>query len=690
MVYGVARGPPVDESDLAAFIETLSALPVEEWQKRIAALKKLVDSTPDYSTTPAPEDGEVANGGAPAAATPNGNKNQTIPWYRSSKSVRRLTNPLKTVLLDARSAVVKEATELIGTLLMVKLQPHPSLIMGEGLKKEDGGKINGGLETINGGFNAPKQQPPPPAFVGRLLLKDLLPAILDMSKQTVKVIRTYGVNMTLDILPHCRVKSCIVVLLERMKTHQNRTLREDCARYLRCVLETWPWDPTGSCDNISNDNIGIVNSRKEERLTLDSTRQIGLGLGRTLSDSAKPVREEAKRGFQALFRRFRPLWDEVMSSGVVRDLRLRKKLLEVASRSDSGGNLFDDTTSLGELSLNSAVSGLSYASHRSGVSHRSYASRGMTPTSRGMANNGVPSVIGTPKTSPRLSLSRRTPGSSSARGSERAKIQAKESYNKSSINQYVTSSGHVLSTPSPRSGRYSKPTFLCRGEEAGATITQQPFASLLETPSRSMIRQSPDSRQKSCKVLRKSLSRRISGIIDDIPQPDTPGHRRQLSSINETEDGNNAPHSAIKDAHSTEITNVALEVIAAHLSHLDQIENLILKEKGLLLHLNEKLGISITDETKTAELANHLASLSEEQVCDYFESVHMCVEKQRYAGEILLKEMERISQGDVSTLAGSDSNDHSLEAQQMHEDLAQSPLGHRDLRDEFGAATQRV
>ena len=41
---------------------------------------------------------------------------------------------------------------------------------------------------------------------------------------------------------NCRVKPCIVVLLERTKMHQNRNLREDCARYLCLVLGTLPWD----------------------------------------------------------------------------------------------------------------------------------------------------------------------------------------------------------------------------------------------------------------------------------------------------------------------------------------------------------------------------------------------------------------------------------------------------------------
>lgn len=666
MVHGITRGPPVDESDLTSFVHSLYALPVEEWRKRIDALKHLVDSIPDYSTTPLDENdvGPMTPSSQPRSRSNNGNRTQiTIPWYRSSKSLRRLALPLKNLLLDARSAVVKEATELIATLMMVKLQSHPSLavVNGEVNAKDEG------LETISGGSNM-MQQPPPAAFVGRLLFKDLLPSIIDLSKQTVKLIRSYGANMTIDILPHCRVKSCTVVLLERMKTHQNRTVREDCSRYLRCILETWPC----SDDIISNEDITVFNSRKEERLSLDSARQIGLGLGRTLSDSAKPVREEAKRGFQVLFRRFRPVWDEVMSSGVVRDIRLRKKLYEAASNSD--GKLFDDQASLGEMSLNSAVSGLSYASYRSNTSHRSYAQRGV-------ASNGVPAIIGTPKVSPRIrSRARCSPsgsprfmqgtGSSTTRVAEQAKIQAKESSEKYATNEYVTSTGHVLLTPPPK-GTYPKASNLYGGGDT-FTSTQQPFASLLETPNRSMSNhQSPVPMQNSCNILKKRLSRRISGIRDEVFEHDIRSPSN-LTSINETEDSNGGNPSATEGTQSTEITTVALEVIAAHLSHIEQIEVFISQEKDLLLDLNKKLGISITDGMKTSELSDRLVALSEEQVCDYFESVHTCVDKQRNAGEDMLKELERISQGDVS---GIENTPESLQRQ----DMAQSPLGNLDL-----------
>ena len=418
-------------------------------------------------------------------------------------------------------------------------------------------------------------------------------------------------------------------------------------------------------------DISIVNSRKEERLTLDSVRQIGLGLGRTLSDSAKPVRDEAKRGFQVLFRRFRPVWNEVMSSGVVRDIRLRKKLLEAAARSD--GTLFDDA-SLGEYSTNSAVSGFSLASHASAASRRSATATRGGPWAGGRA--AVPTVIGTPEARPQLAprLRNSAPSLSSpdgvrgarasmTRGSERGKrASVKESRNAYSINEYVTSSGHVLMTPSPKKGRNS----------LRVPTTQQPFASLLQTPSQSMMDPSPEVRPER-HVLRKRLSRRISGIKDDDPGPvSTP---TQLSSINETEGSDHDASPAAGNGNATDIADVALEVVAAHLSHIEEVEGLLSREKDLLLNLNQQLGIRISDETETRALTAHLAKLSEEEVCDYFEGVHACADEQRRAGETLLREMERISVGDADEGGPSP-------------DSAESPLVHlqRNLGGAFVAS----
>ena len=602
-----------------------------------------MESIPDYSTTTNEhvnksgindDDNNDANG--------LGRKNY-IPWYRSGVSVRRLYFPLKTLLLDARSAVVKDTTELICVLLMVKLQPRPiskSKTDVKGTAERNNTCIDGGgLETINNSGGMVTQQshhqPSTPSFVGRLLIKDLLPVILDLSKQTVKVIRSYGVNMTIDILPLCRVKSIIPVILERMKTHINRTVREDCARYLRCILETWP--TTGRA-------ISDIN-RADESLSLDSARQIGFGLGNSLSDSAKPVRDEARLGFQILFTKLRPVWDDVMKAGAVRDVRLRQKLMDAAAITTSGsdGNLFDDMASVGEMSLSSAVSGLSHASYRSNISHRSHVSRSM------MGNNGVPSVIGTPKVSPRsrtgirnsLQANSNSPRYMQGTGSSAGKVYVKEASDKYSANTYVTSTGHVLSTPSPRRGMTSRTAGLLGGNGAIPT-PQQPFASILQTPSRQMT---PESSQTPCKVLRNRLSRRISGIKPGGYEH-TQSSSTHLSSIDETEDCNEqGTPSVINDFHSSETVNVALEVIAAHLSHLEQIKLLFKKENDLLVSLNNKLGMTVTNGMMTSELACGLASLSEEEVCDYFESVHMVVDKQRNASEDLLLEMERISSG---------------------------------------------
>lgn len=651
MVYGVRSGPPVNEASLESFRSELSSLPVEQWQDRVKCLRSLVDTVPDYSTTEINEEGVYA----PPTTGNNGSDvgNEKIPWYRSSKAVRKLERPLKSLLLDARSAVVKETTDLIGTLLTVKLQPHPSLVIET---NGNSAELESGLRTIEG---STKSRVPPPAFVGRLLLKDLIPTVLDMSKQTVKVIRTEAVSMMLDILPHCRVKSVNIVMLEKMKSHKNRSVREDCARYLRCVLETWPWDPTGSQDNISNQNVDIVNSRKEERLSLDSTRQIGLGLGRALSDSAKPVRDEAKKGIEALFRRFRPVWDEVLNSGVIRDVRLRKKLLESASSSNQPGSKLFDDASLGDLSLNSAVSGLSYASHRSAFSNRSYASQ-----TYGNRGTNIPSVIGTPSRgvpSPRNrsnirygpsgsplkgspSYMRGTGSSSARNGADQEKIRSKEGPTQYSANQYVTSSGHILSTPSPRSAKRIGAASLRGGLDAIAT--EQPFASLLQTPNQSSQDATPDSKPKSAKILRKRLSHRISGV--HVDGAICTNFERQLSSINESETKPTGPSS---ETHSAEVSNVALEVIAAHLSHIEKLESLLHKEKDVLLGISEELGVSITDSTQTDELVSKLRNLSEEKVCDYFEEVYQRADRQKKCGEQLIEEMEKICQGSSNTTA---------------------------------------
>jgi hypothetical protein len=263
---------PIDDAVLEKFIST--HIPAEEWQKRIVKLKSLVDSIPDYSTS------------LPIST------NGKTQWFRSSKHVRRLLPCLKGYILDARSAVVKEATELICTLFMVKLQHHPNV-----------------EETDDKRAILP--------FVGRLLFKDFLPSLLQLSSQTVKVIRNYGSSLLLDILPHCRVPSSLLILCERLKSDKNRFVKEDCSRYLRCVLETWPCDEalsnllaayreSRSIESVETNQI-TTSFRKDECLTIDMTKQIGSELGRSLSDPAQSVRNESRLGFQVLFRRFRPV-----------------------------------------------------------------------------------------------------------------------------------------------------------------------------------------------------------------------------------------------------------------------------------------------------------------------------------------------------------------------------------------------
>ena len=148
-------------------------------------------------------------------------------------------------------------------------------------------------------------------------------------------------------------------------------------------------------------------------------------------------------------------------------------------------------------------------------------------------------------------------------------------------------------------------------------------------------------------------------------------YSRQLSSINEADDnkgGNQLNNSAAEpDATAepiSEITTVALEVIAAHLSHLKQLEAAVSKEKELLADLEKLSDASLSNnDQSSSEVRTCLGSLSEEYVCDYFESLHICVDSQQISSDKFLREMERICQGEE--------NGHDI----SHDfrDVAQSP-----------------
>ena len=327
------------------------------------------------------------------------------------------------------------------------------------------------------------------------------------------------------------------------------------------------------------------------------------------------------------------------NSGVVRDVRLRKKLLEAAARSD--GREVDDLASLDDGS----VGGMSLGSMRSGISQltfRSYASRGP---------NVIPNAIGTPK--------------------NRSKVMqtSREAISDYSTNTYVTSSGQVLSTPSPK--RIYRSPRRSSGKRGPPVIVEQPFASLLTTPMKNV--QSPvkqltplglKTQKASSTVLRKRLSRRISGVpaikggsnIVDHAETNGEEFKRQLSSINEAEDSyisksksnEETPEKVVSNANKpqAEITTVALEVIEAHLRHLKELEVAVSKEKELLADLEKLAGSKLLGaDINCAEVTTQLAMLSEDQVCDYFEALHICVNKQLDSSENFLGEMEKISQG---------------------------------------------
>ena len=165
------NGNMIDDQAINVFISAIDTLPSDEWRARTMAFEALVESLPAQDSNP-------LTGGI-------------TPWYKSSTTLRRLTPPLRELLLDARSTVNKHTAQHLAYLVQRISQINPTQ-----------------------------------SDVCKYLLKDLLPTVLMLHGQTVKVIRAYTLEMMTIIIPICRFKSGLPVLLERLRKDKSRDVRE--------------------------------------------------------------------------------------------------------------------------------------------------------------------------------------------------------------------------------------------------------------------------------------------------------------------------------------------------------------------------------------------------------------------------------------------------------------------------------
>ena len=162
----------------------------------------------------------------------------------------------------------------------------------------------------------------------RLLMTDIMPDILAVYSQTVKVMHGFAMQAMSAVIQHCKFRGGITILIREGKGNKSKVVRSICMKYLQQILDTWPHQFLAS--DIENIGQSLVNS---------------------LIDPAQSVRMEGRKAFlHSYFRNYPESWYKIVHSpeGVLaNDTRLKKSILanSVALASESKGTKTTTTTS---------------------------------------------------------------------------------------------------------------------------------------------------------------------------------------------------------------------------------------------------------------------------------------------------------------------------------------------------------
>lgn len=292
------NGNVVDDEAIQTFISTLDSLPKDEWRARTLAFETLIGSLPAST-------GGNTTSSSPSSSPPGRFVGGIMPWYCSYTALRRLANPISSLLLNPRSSVVKHSTQHLAYFVQRVRDANP-----------------------------------PGTDMCKYLLKDLLAPVLAMHGQTVNVIRIYALEMMTIIIPLCRFKSGLPVLLERLRKDKSRDVREACVKYLRLIIRYWS----------ENGDDSSASSGQEPYLTANICTHIGNGLARALMDPAQTVRSEARVAFELFRYHYPEIWNEIVQkpNGILsKDARLKKSIMNAAMRGESGNGGGAGGTSVG-------------------------------------------------------------------------------------------------------------------------------------------------------------------------------------------------------------------------------------------------------------------------------------------------------------------------------------------------------
>ena len=606
----------IDDDDLKRFKTHIEESPVDEWRTRTIAFEILIASIPEVRQS---------------AQT-------VIPkWYQSAQAVARLANPLSALILDARSTVVKHTCQHI-ELLVQRCNLHT----------------------------------PPNSDVCRYLLRDLFPSVLNLSAQTVNVIRNYAVDMMCKLIPMCRFKSGLPFLLDRLRFDKSRDVREACVRYLKLILQNWCGTNAFSPDS----------DVPQAYLSKENCMHIGKALAYSLSDPSQTVRMEARQSFE-LFRGWYPdQWSEILHDpdGVFhKDMKLKKTLLDSASRLDAGRSVnfssFGDDWTVGtnESRNSDSVRSSSVIRQHEAPLHRVGPPHSRPPGTTGIRGPPLrlsdqnPYVKLPPKAEALKGL---TPKASSQFADllsiptdDALVTESTDSWDKSrdSIHRKQQHQQQpVLKEIRNTAARKIQAAF--RGYLARTFIhsTPRPIATIVLEPSSnskspfigiaSMKSAHPKKEFSGDDSIGSILSQFQSSSLEDHGVSLASSYRCDSETTTKTKSRNSSMllikrlqkcgTSTSSINHDNAITDqhvIANQLLAAHKAYIDEFMDCLQAEMKLIKNF---------EEIMKSSRSSHCNRPSEEDVISYFESVYQLLDKETHNSNTLRSALVRISQGE--------------------------------------------
>lgn len=247
-------------------------------------------------TSPRPTSAPVttpSSSSSPVRRSPGQSQKHHLPLYMQPKELHRLVSTFRKLFTDLRSQVVKAACTYLANL------------------------------CEKSGNHA------------RFLIRDLIPDIIDLHRQTVKVMHGYALSCFLSVIHHTTLcTKGLTILLQESRCSKSKDVRCACVRYLHEVIAvTATAGATTTLNTTSNTN------------TMRNSEIIGKTLAKALLDPSQQVRIEARLAFDTFRTKYPELWDKLVvneETCVIKDVRLQKSLLTEQQQQQQQQSTLDD------------------------------------------------------------------------------------------------------------------------------------------------------------------------------------------------------------------------------------------------------------------------------------------------------------------------------------------------------------